>query len=162
MRNKAFFLVTVTIMFCLVVSLLALNGCYYHGKTFSIGPVPKEYISIITNIKPFDYPWYGTPSDTTGVYIVSIDGKSVPQPLQHGRVLQEIEVYPGKHVVEARLDCSVRGEEGIKSNEILIFEIETKANKTYLLDAKIDPYLKVWTPKVVDLKEAGIQPRSFM
>ncbi len=147
---------------CLMCVLLFLAGCYYHGKTFSIGPVPKEYISIITNIKPMDYPWYGAKSDTTGIYIISVDGKVVPQPLRHGRVLQEIEVYPGKHVVEVRLDCSVRGDKGIKPEKTMVFEIETKANRTYLLDAKIDPFLKVWTPVAIDLKEAGIDPRSFM
>lgn len=157
MKNRWFLL-----FFIALPAIMFLSSCYYHGKTFSLGPVPKDYISIITNIKPFKYPWKGIPSNTTGLYIISIDGKKVPRYFQRGRILQEIEVYPGKHIVEVRLDCGVRPEICETPTESMVFEVNTKPGRTYLIDARIDTILKRWKPIVVDLKEVGLKERSFM
>ncbi len=145
----------------LLVGVLVLTSCYFHGKTFSEGPYPKAYISILTNIKPFDYPWHSPPSDTTGVYILAVDGREVPFYARGGPVLQEIEVYPGKHRVDLVFKRTLGQEGEVLSPHKATIEIETKANRTYLMDARVDPAFNRWYPVVVDLKEVAITPRSF-
>ncbi len=140
---------------------LFVSSCYFHGKTFYGGPYPKAYVSILTNIKPFDYPWHNPPSDTTGVYIVSVDGREVPFYAKGGPVLQEIEVLPGKHKVELVFNRSMGQSDGFTSWDTSTIEIETKANRVYLFDARIDPVYNKWYPVVVDLKEVALKPRSF-
>jgi hypothetical protein len=145
------------------VALFSLSSsCYFHGKTFYGGPYPKAYVSILTNIKPFDYPWHNPPSDTTGVHIIAVDGREVPSYAKGGPIMQEIEVMPGKHRVELSLWRSAGYKGDITSHDTATIEIETKPDRTYLVDARIDPVFNRWYPLVVDMKEAGLKARSFI
>lgn len=145
-----------------LASFLVLSSCYFHGKTFSEGPYPKAFVSIITNIKPFDYPWNNPTSDTTGVHIVAVDGREVPRYAKGGPILQEIELMPGKHRIELSLYRSLGHEGDITSPDTAVIEIETKPDRTYLLDARVDPVFKRWYPVVVDMKESALTARSFI
>lgn len=150
------------VFFMMILSSMCLTSCYFHGKTFYGGPYPKAYVSILTNIKPFDYPWNNPPSDTTGVHIISVDGKEVPAYARGGPILQEIEVMPGKHRIELSLFRTLGYRGDITSPDTAVIEIETKPNKTYLVDARIDPVFKRWYPVVVDMNEAALGIRSFI
>lgn len=145
-----------------MVAVVMLSSCYFHGKTFSEGPYPRAFVSVLTNIKPFDYPWHNPPSDTTGVHIISVDGREVPQYAKGGPVLQEIEVMPGKHRIELSLYRTLGHEGDVMSPDTAVIEIETKPNRTYLVDARIDPIFKRWYPVVVDMKESALTVRSFI
>lgn len=150
------------LIFMMSLCFMFLTSCYFHGKTFSGGPYPKAYVSILTNIKPFDYPWHNPPSDTTGVHIISVDGRDVPSYAKGGPIMQEIEVMPGKHRIELSFQRSLGHAGDIYSPDTAVIEIETKPNRTYLVDARIDPVFKRWYPVVVDMKEAALSSRSFI
>lgn len=147
----------------LVISgIISLVGCYYHGKAFTEEHYPREYVSIFTNIKPHDYPWHHLPSITTGVYILSIDGKQVPKLFSQGMVMQEIEVLPGKHTVEIALDCDIHGMGERCSTRTMVIKVEVFPNRTYLVDARVYPIEDIWKPVLIDLKETGMEIRSLI
>ncbi|MCX7823039.1 MAG: hypothetical protein N2260_06325 [Syntrophobacterales bacterium] len=146
----------------LLIGVVCFSGCYFHGKTFHGGPYPKAYVSILTNIKPFDYPWQNPPSDTTGVYVISVDGREVPSYIRGASILQEIEVMPGKHRIELLFHRTLGYKGDITSPDTAVIEVETKPDRTYLIDARIDPIFQRWYPIVVDMKEAALTSRSFI
>ncbi|SFM50871.1 hypothetical protein [Thermodesulforhabdus norvegica] len=145
-----------------LITLFVLAGCYYHGKAYTGGPFPREYISIITNLVPDEYPLKKSACDTTGVYVLSVDGKKVPTYLQNGRVIQEIEMYPGKHTIEVSMDCAIHDVGDYCTRRKMTVQIEVLPGRTYLLDARADRYSNTWKPVLIDLKEAGIRARTFI